>query len=76
MIQVEALEQIKSDGFIIATGDRITLPEDVAKRWCGSGWAQAVNGEVKTGERRVLKSVVQPLTANQSNSADEVKTNG
>ena len=31
--QVEALESIKSGGYIVEEGDRITVPEDVARHW-------------------------------------------
>lgn len=59
-IQIETLEPLMSDGYNLGAGDRVTIPEEVAMRWCGSGWAKAVNGEIPTGERKVIRAVVTP----------------
>lgn len=61
-IQIETLEPLMSDGYNLGAGDRVTIPEEVAKRWCGHGWAKAVNGEIPTGERKVVRAVVTPHT--------------
>lgn len=73
MIQVEALERIKSDGYDLQPGDRVTIDDAPARIWCGAGWAKAVNGSLNTGKRRVVKAVLQPATAVHAQNADEVK---
>lgn len=60
MIQIEALENIKSDGYIMCEGDRLTVEDDVARRWCGAGWAKAVKGDIETMPRRVVRSILSP----------------
>jgi len=73
MIKIEALERVKSDGFAIETGDIFSVHDDVAHRWCTAGWAKTPGGECKTGERRVIMAVVQPLPAAHSQKAQEVR---
>lgn len=75
-IQVEALEAIKSDGYVLEAEDRVTLDEAAARRWCGAGWAKAVRGEIETGERKVVKAVIEPAGAQHGHTAEEVKTHG
>ena len=76
MIQVEALETIKSDGFVIHRGDRVTLSDDTAKRWCAAGWAVSVSGDIRTGPRSVAPKTIEPVNATHASKADEVTTNG
>jgi len=71
MIQIEALENIKSHGYVISGGDRVTVSADAAKAMCAHGWAKAVRGEVETGERRVIRQVVEPVDVTQSAGASE-----
>lgn len=58
MIQVEFLERFLSGRTQYEVGDRATVPDDDAKRWCGKGLARAVRGEIPTGPRTVMREVV------------------
>lgn len=73
--RIEALEPIKSDGHVIEAGDRVTVPDEVAARWCAAGWARDTTGNLATGERRVVRATVTPHTAAHGQTAGEV-TNG
>lgn len=55
-MKIEALESIKSDGYILDPEDMKTVPEEVGARWCAAGWARDVSGAVATGERKVLNA--------------------
>lgn len=57
-MKVEALEVIKSRGYILSEGDIITVPDDVGAHWCKHGWAKDTSGAVQTGERRVINAAV------------------
>ena len=61
-MRVEALESIKSDGYVLEAGDILSVPDAVGAAWCGYGWAKDNAGTVATGERRVLnaKLTVEP----------------
>lgn len=72
MIKIEALESIKSDGYIAHEGDRLTVSRDVAKRWCEVGWAKAMNGEFETMPRHVVRSTVSPHNSILVPRSDEV----
>jgi len=69
MIQIEALEPIKSHGHVLVTGDRITVDEATARYLCGEGWAKAVHGEIRTGIRRVVRAVVDPMSTGHTHKA-------
>lgn len=69
-VQVEALGEggIRDAGYVLAKGDRVTVPRSVAEGWCAEGWAMALDESIPTGERRVVKAAVAPLktTSNQT----------
>lgn len=55
-MKIEALEPIKSDGFVLDSGDiKQQVPDDIGARWCRAGWAKDLDGAIPTGERKVLK---------------------
>lgn len=55
-MKIEALESIKSDGFVLDAGDiKQHVPDDLGARWCQAGWAKDLDGIIPTGERKVLK---------------------
>ena len=63
-MKFEALEAIKSDGFILDAGDIKThLPDDIGAEWCARGWGRDLDGAIPTGERVVLDArlSVQPI---------------
>lgn len=53
-MRIEALETIKSDGFVITAGDLITVPDEAARKWIALGWAKDPAGVIATGERKVI----------------------
>jgi hypothetical protein len=55
-MKIEALESIKSDGYLLDPEDVKTVPEEVGARWCAAGWARDTSGAVATGERKVLNA--------------------
>jgi hypothetical protein len=57
-MKIEALESIKSDGYILDPEDIKTVPEEVGARWCAAGWARDMSGAVATGERKVLNTKI------------------
>lgn len=57
-MRIEALENIKSDGYIVTAGDRITVPDDVGLKWIRLGWASDPTGVIPTGERIVLNALL------------------
>jgi hypothetical protein len=66
-MRIEALESIKSDGWVLVQGDSVQVPDEVGRRWCVAGWAQDASGQVPTGERRGLNARldVEPLAHKQ-----------
>jgi hypothetical protein len=65
-MKIEALESIKSDGYLLDPEDIKTVTDDVGARWCAAGWARDVSGVVATGERKVLNA---KLSVNNINLA-------
>lgn len=55
-MKIEALEAIKSDGYVLDAEDVKTVPDAIGARWCAAGWAKDVAGQVSTGERCVIKA--------------------
>ena len=55
-MKIEALENLKSDGYVLTAGDTITVPDEVGTIWCRHGWARDVDGAIPTGERQVLNA--------------------
>ena len=49
-MRIEALEDIKSGGWILTAGDIVTLPDAEGTHFCAHGWARDVSGVVPTGE--------------------------
>jgi hypothetical protein len=69
-IQIEALETIKTDGYILNIGDRLTVPYEIGAKCCAHGWAKDTSGAVATGERTVVKAVVAPANGTLGAVAD------
>ncbi len=55
-MKIEALESIKSDGYVLDAEDVKTVPDEIGQRWCAAGWARDTSGVVPTGERRVINA--------------------
>lgn len=55
-MKIEALEGIKSAGYVLIAGDSITVPDEIGTLWVKAGWAKDVAGTVETGERVVLNA--------------------
>jgi hypothetical protein len=55
-MKIEALESIKSDGYVLDPEDVKTVPDDIGASWCAAGWARDTSGAVATGERTVLNA--------------------
>ena len=53
-MKIEALETIKSGGYLLEAEDVKTVPDELGARWCALGWARDVAGVVPTGERQVI----------------------
>lgn len=56
-MKIEALETIKSDGYVLDAGDvKTQVPEAIGSKWCALGWAKDLDGNLETGERQVLNA--------------------
>jgi len=55
-MKIEALESIKSDGYVLTAGDSLTVPDEIGSVWVKAGWAKDVAGGIETGERVVLNA--------------------
>lgn len=56
-MKIEALETIKSGGFVLDAGDvKSNVPDELATLWVKAGWAKDVDGNIETGERQVLNA--------------------
>ena len=60
MVQVETTTRLRESGYNLEAGDRITVPEALAKYWAGLGWAKPVRADTgiepaakKPGAQRV-----------------------
>ena len=76
MIQIETLEPIQMAHLLLGQGDRITVADEIAQRWCEAGIVKAVHGEFSTGPRKVVKSVIELHNAVQVEKVTEVISNG
>lgn len=63
-ITIEALETLLIKKTRLEAGDRLTFtrPDEYtsAVNAINRGWAKDTSGEIKTGERRVIKATIQP----------------
>ena len=56
-MKIEALESIKSDGYVLDSGDiKQNVPNNIGTVWVQAGWAKDLDGIVETGERQVLNA--------------------
>lgn len=56
-MKIEALETIKSDGYVLDAGDvKQNVPDEIGAVWVKAGWAKDLDGTVETGERVVLNA--------------------
>lgn len=56
-MKIEALESIKSDGYVLDAGDvKQNVPDEVGAVWVNAGWAKDLEGNIETGERVVLNA--------------------
>lgn len=56
-MKIEALETIKSDGYVLDAGDvKQNVPDEIGAVWVQAGWAKDLDGTVETGERVVLNA--------------------
>lgn len=54
-MRIEALEVIKSSGYVLDAGDvKMNVPDEIGERWVRAGWAKDLDGIIPTGERKVL----------------------
>jgi len=71
-MKIEALETIKSDGYVLVEGDSINVPDSVGSAWCAYGWARDVAGSIPTGMRRVLDARLDVASITQNAGIGEV----
>ena len=67
-MKIEALERIKSDGYVLDAGDiKVNIPDAIGAAWCSHGWARDLDGAVATGARQVIDARidVQPAASGQ-----------
>lgn len=58
-MRIEALESIKSDGYVLDAGDtKQNIPDELGEAWVKAGWAKDLDGAVATGERQVLNAKI------------------
>ena len=72
-MRVEILElKLSSDGYSGTQGDRLTIPDEIGMKWCAAGWAKDLAGVVATGDRMVIKAVLEPAGAVVNPTSQEV----
>jgi hypothetical protein len=71
-MRIEALETIKSGGWVLSTGDSVEVSESLGLHWVQMGWARDPTGAVPTGERQVIRAVLKPHAARAGQAAREV----
>ena len=58
-MKIEALERIKSDGYVLDAGVvKVNVPDAIGAAWCSHGWARDLDGAVATGKRQVVDARV------------------
>lgn len=63
-MKIEALEVIKSSGYVLDKGDvKMNVPDEIGERWVRAGWAKDLDNVVPTGERKVLDArlTIEPI---------------
>jgi hypothetical protein len=71
-MRIEAMETIKSGGWVLSAGDSVEVPDAIGLHWVQMGWARDPSGAVETGERRVIRAVIKPHGARSGQAAQEV----
>ncbi len=62
-MRIEALEAIKSDGYVLDQEDVKSVPDEIGAKWCAAGWARDTAGLVPTGDRKVIETRVKVDTS-------------
>ena len=72
-MRVEITEERLSDTdpetgrhYLHEAGDVITVPDSLGKTWCKHGWAKDVDGNVPTGERKVVGAELKPASVKRT----------
>ncbi len=55
-MRIEALENIKSDGYVVTASDILTVDDAAGLKWIRLGWASDPTGVIPTGERIVVNA--------------------
>lgn len=72
-MRVEVTEaRLRDGGYNLVEGDTVTVPDKIGRAWCAAGWAKDTEGEVETGERRVVGEVLKPTKARHTARTKEV----
>jgi hypothetical protein len=71
-MKIEALESIKSDGYVLDAEDVKNVPYEIGSRWCVAGWAKDLSGSVQTGERKVVRVDVNVDAVGHKNATTEL----
>ena len=74
-MKIEALNSIKSDGYVLDPEDVKTVPDEIGAAWCARGWAKDMAGGVPTGGRVVLKAKLAVDTVKHTVKAVNVGVN-
>lgn len=71
-MRVEVTEkQLKDGGYDLVSGDTLTVPDELGRKWCRLGWATDVDGVVPSGERKVVDATVEADPAAHASHAQE-----
>ena len=62
-MRIEALEAIKSDGYVLDKDVVKSVPDEIGAAWCAAGWARDTAGLVPTGDRKVIETRVKVDTS-------------
>lgn len=65
--------KLSSDGYKLYSGDRVTIPDELAKKWCNRGWAEDMTGEYSTGQSPNPSNVELKIDNNSQKPQSEVK---
>lgn len=72
-MRVKVLEKkLRDAGYNLVEGDTVTVPDEVGKAWCSHGWAEDVDGKVKTAERKVVGAELTPAKSRHTTRGKEI----
>jgi len=70
-MRIEALEKIMHGRDVYEKGDIRTINDETGAYFCSCGWANDMDGKIKTGNRNIHNTVIAPDNAVHETRAGE-----